>query len=425
MIAKTDGEYDVQAARADFPALNQRIGDYSLVYLDSAASAQKPRSMIEETKRFLEHDFSNVHRGVHTLSQRATEQFEAVREKVREVLGAAHSSEIVFTKGCTEGINLVTQSLARNLLKPGDEILVTAMEHHSNLVPWQIVAEQTGAKVVAIPLNERGDLAEGAFESLLNERTKFFACVHISNSIGTVNPVADLIAKAKAVGAICLVDGAQAGPHMAIDVQQIAADFYTLSCHKMYAPTGVGVLYGRRELWDSMPPYQGGGGMIEKVDLERTTYAAPPERFEAGTPNIVGIIGLGASIEYISSLSGKSKFGRDSWIAAMAAIEAQESALLEYATPLVAEVPGVRIIGTAKQKAAILSFVVDNVHAHDVGQILDSYGVAVRVGHHCCQPLMKHFGVPATARASFGLYNDLADVDRLVDALHKVSEVFS
>lgn len=425
MIAKTAGEYDVQAARADFPALNQRIGKHPLVYLDNAASAQKPSRMIEETKRFLEQDFSNVHRGVHTLSQRATEQFEAVRDKVRIVLGAADSSEIVFTKGCTEGINLVAQSLARNTLKPGDEILVTTMEHHSNLVPWQIVAEQTGAKVVAIPLNECGELAEGAFESLLSDRTKFFACVHVSNSIGTVNPVAELIAKAKGVGAICLVDGAQAGPHMAVDVQELGADFYTLSCHKMYAPTGVGVLYGRRELLDSMPPYQGGGGMIELVTLEKTTYAAPPERFEAGTPNIVGIIGFGASLDYLASLVGSKAFTREAWVKAMQAIEAHERALLEYASPLLERIPGVRIIGTAKNKAAILSFTFDNIHAHDVGQILDSLGVAVRVGHHCCQPLMKHFGLPATARASFGLYNDFADADRLAEALTKVPEVFS
>lgn len=425
MISKTACEYDLQAARADFPALNQRIGDFSLVYLDSAASAQKPRQMIEETKRFLERDFSNVHRGVHTLSQRATEQFEAVRDKVRDVLGAAHTNEIIFTKGCTEGINLVAQSLARNTLKPGDEILVTAMEHHSNLVPWQIVAEQTGTKVVAIPLNERGELEDGAFDRLLSDRTKFFACVHISNSIGTINPVKEMIAKAKSVGAVCLVDGAQAGPHVTLDVQELGADFYTLSCHKMYGPTGVGVLYGRRALLESMPPYQGGGGMIESVTLERTTYTSPPERFEAGTPNIVGIIGLGASIDYVASIAGGKSFTRESWLASMKAIAAHERSLLEYATPLVEEVPGVRIIGTAEHKAAIVSFVVDNVHAHDVGQILDSYGVAVRVGHHCCQPLMRHFGVPGTARASFGLYNDFGDADRLVEALRKVSEVFA
>jgi cysteine desulfurase/selenocysteine lyase len=362
------------------------------------------------------------------LSQRSTELFESVRARVQRVLNAAEVEEIIFTKGCTEGINLVAQSYARPRLKPGDEILVSHMEHHSNLVPWQLVAEQTGATVRAIPIDDRGQLIFEEFEKLLSDRTKILAIVHVSNSIGTINPVKEMIKRAKSFGAICLVDGAQAGPHLAIDVQDLDADFYTLSCHKMYAPTGVGILYGKRELLESMPPYQGGGNMIRSVSIERTTYAEIPDKFEPGTPNVIGFIGYGASLDYLACLtSGNTKpdWTRSDWVRSMDAIAAHEHEVLDYGTKHLSEVPGVSIYGTADSKAAILSFVVAGAHAHDVGHILDSVGVAVRVGHHCCQPLMTRFGIAATARASFGLYNTMSEVDQLVDGMKKVKEVFA
>lgn len=424
MISST-ATYSVERVRADFPILQETIQGAPLAYLDNAATAQKPRRMIEATVRLLEHNYANVHRGVHSLSQRATEQFEAVRDKVRVVLNARESREVVFTKGCTEGINLVAQSAMRPRLAPGDEILVTAMEHHSNFVPWQILAQQTGATLRAVPMTETGELDLEAFESLLGPRTKVFACVHVSNSIGTVNPVRDLVARARAAGAICLVDGAQAGPHLPVDVQAIGADFYTLSCHKMYAPTGVGILYGRAELLDAMEPYQAGGGMIRSVSLEGTTYADAPDRFEPGTPNIIGFIGYGATLDYLASLGGSAApWTREDWVRAMNAIGTHEDAVAAYGRERLAAIPGLRMIGTAKSRASIISFVLDGVHAHDVGQVLDAAGVAVRVGHHCCQPTMRHFEVAATVRASLGLYNTREEIDQLADGLEQVRETF-
>lgn len=415
---------DLASIRCDFPALGQLVHGKPLVYLDSAASAQKPHHVIEATTRFYSNDYANVHRGVHTLSQRATDLFEAAREKVRLALHASDVSEIIFTKGCTEGINLVAQAYARPRLKPGDEILVTAMEHHSNFVPWQIVAEQTGAKFVVAPLTDNGEINLEIYKSLLNERTKIAAMVHVSNAIGTINPVQEMVAVAHQVGAVCVVDGAQAGPHMAVDVRALDADFYTLSCHKMYAPTGVGVLYGKASLLASLEPYQSGGGMIRKVTAEKTTYAEPPDRFEPGTPNIAGAIGLAAALDFLAGKDLGEAWTRQDFVVAMDVLNGWEHELLVYGTARLQELPFVRLIGTATDKAAILSFTVDGVHPHDVGQILDSEGVAVRVGHHCTQPLMAHFGVPATVRASLGIYNQRDDIDALVRGLHKVKEVF-
>lgn len=417
--------YDVLAKRADFPVLNQEIHGRPLAYLDNAASAQKPQSVIDVTREFYSNDYANVHRGVHTLSQRATDLFEATRDKVRIVLNARETAEVIYTKGCTEGINLVAQCWARDRLKPGDEILLTEMEHHSNIVPWQIVAEQTGAKVVAAPIDDRGEVDLEAYEKLLSERTKIAAMVHISNSIGTINPVEQMVAMAKRVGATTLVDGAQAGPHHLIDVQAIGCDFYTLSCHKMYAPTGVGILWGRRERLDAMPPYQGGGSMIRKVTFAETTYADLPDKFEPGTPNIAGFVGYGAAIEYMARVSSSAPFSRESWTAGIQAIAAHEARLTEFGTHLLQDIPGLRLIGTADHKAGILSFVMDMAHAHDVGHILDSEGVAVRVGHHCCQPLMARFGVAATVRASLGLYTTETDLVQLAHGLKRVGAMFA
>lgn len=418
---------DLDAVRAEFPVLSQSVNGHPLAYLDTAASAQKPRGVIEATSRFYERDYANVHRGVHTLSQRATDLFEATREKVRLVLNAEHRDEIVYTKGCTEGINLVAQSYARPRLRPGDEVLATHMEHHSNLVPWQILCEQTGATFRAIPMNAVGDLDLQRLEDLVSERTKVFACVHVSNSIGTINPVGEMIGLVRArSAAICVVDGAQAGPHLPIDVRALDPDFYTLSCHKMYAPTGVGILYGKRALLAETPPYQAGGGMIREVRIEGTTFAEPPERFEPGTPNIAGFVGYGAALDFVASLGGGcASWGREHWAAAMERIGAHEHALLALGTELLSTIEGLRIVGNAADKAGILSFVLEGVHSHDVGQVLDSVGVAVRVGHHCTQPVMKHFGVAATTRASFGVYSTPDEVARLADGVRKAKEAFA
>ncbi len=418
---------DLDAVRAEFPVLSQSVNGHPLAYLDTAASAQKPRGVIEATSRFYERDYANVHRGVHTLSQRATDLFEATREKVRLGLNAEHRDEIVYTKGCTEGINLVAQSYARPRLRPGDEVLATHMEHHSNLVPWQILCEQTGATFRAIPMNAVGDLDLQRLEDLVSERTKVFACVHVSNSIGTINPVGEMIGLVRArSAAICVVDGAQAGPHLPIDVRALDPDFYTLSCHKMYAPTGVGILYGKRALLAETPPYQAGGGMIREVRIEGTTFAEPPERFEPGTPNIAGFVGYGAALDFVASLGGGcASWGREHWAAAMERIGAHEHALLALGTELLSTIEGLRIVGNAADKAGILSFVLEGVHSHDVGQVLDSVGVAVRVGHHCTQPVMKHFGVAATTRASFGVYSTPDEVARLADGVRKAKEAFA
>ena len=404
--------YDVQAVRADFPVLEQEVHGHPLVYLDNAATTQKPRQVIDAVRHYYEHDNANVHRGVHELSQRATRDYEAARDAMRDFLGARASRELVFVRGTTEAINLVAQSFVRPRVGPGDEILITHMEHHSNIVPWQMVCQQTGASLKVVPITDDGALDMDAFHSLLSDKTAFVSVAHVSNALGTVNPVAHIIRAAHAVGARVLVDGAQAAPHIPIDVRALDADFYAVSGHKMYAPTGIGVLYGREQLLQEMPPYQGGGDMISSVTFEGTTYNDIPFKFEAGTPNIAGAIGLGAAARYLTDL------GLD-------AVAAHEHDLLEYATRRVQEVPGVRLIGTAPHKAGVLSFEVKGIHPHDIGTLMDGEGVAIRTGHHCAQPVMDRFGVPATSRASLGIYNTRDDVDRFVEALGKVVEVFA
>jgi cysteine desulfurase / selenocysteine lyase len=410
--AVTTPALDVERLREDFPILGRHVRGKPLVYLDNAATSQKPRSVIEAVSRFYGAENANIHRGVHFLSERATLAYDGVRERVARFLNAASPAEIVFTRGTTEGINLVAQSRARTTLKPGDEILITGMEHHSNIVPWQLVAAQTGAVIHAVPLTDAGELDLAAFDRLLTDRTRVLAVVHLSNALGTINPVRWMISRARERGIVTLVDGAQSAPHLPVDVQALDCDFFAFSGHKVFGPTGVGVLYGRASLLAAMPPWQGGGDMIETVTLERSTWAAPPARFEAGTPMIAQVIGLGAALEYVESV------GR-------AAIGAWEEELLAYATERVAEVEGVRLIGTAREKASVLSFVVEGVHPHDVGAVLDDEGVAVRAGHHCAQPVMQRFGVPATVRASFAFYNTRTEVDTLVRGLRRVRSVFA
>jgi cysteine desulfurase/selenocysteine lyase len=402
---------DVGRIRKDFPVLDEPIHGKRLAYLDSAATSQKPRQVLDAIRRFYEHDNSNVHRGVHLLSERATRDYEAARDKVRDFIHAAHREEVVFTRGTTEAINLVANSFARPRLKKGDEILVTAMEHHSNIVPWQLACEATGATLKVVPITDDGELRMDEFARLLSAKTKLVAVGHVSNALGTVNPVEDIVRQAHAKGVPVLVDGAQAVPHMAVDVQALGCDFYAFSGHKMYGPTGIGVLYGRRELLEAMPPWQGGGDMIRSVSFEKTTYNDLPYKFEAGTPDIAGAIGLGAAVDYLQSI------GLD-------AVAAHEHDLLDYATRQLTAIPGVRVIGTARRKAGVLSFVIDGVHPHDIGSLVDRDGVAIRTGHHCAQPVMERFGVPATCRASFGLYNTVEDVDALVASLRKVVEMF-
>jgi cysteine desulfurase/selenocysteine lyase len=403
--------FDVEAIRAEFPILDQLVRGKPLVYLDNAATTQKPRAVVEAITRYYYEDNANVHRGVHTLSQRATKAFDAVRRKVRTFINAADDREIIFVRGATEAINLVAQSYGRTFIKAGEEILVTAMEHHSDIVPWQIVCEQTGAVLRVVPFDENGELRLDELERMLNERTRMVACVHVSNALGTINPVKEIVRLAHARNVPVLVDGAQAAPHLRIDVQDLGCDFYAISSHKMYGPTGIGVLYGRRELLEAMPPYQGGGDMIASVTFEKTEYNELPYKFEAGTPHIEGVIGFGAAIDFIE------RIGIDR-------IAAHEADLLEYATERVARIPGVRIIGTASHKASVLSFVIDGVHAHDVGTILDFDGIAIRAGLHCAQPVMECYGIAATARASFAVYNTRREIDALVAALSKVREVF-
>jgi len=397
--------------REDFPILNQMVHGQPLVYLDNAATTQKPKSVIHREVRYYENFNANVHRGIHELSQRATEAYEVARENVRRFINAAGTSEIVFVRGATEAINLVAQSYGRSRLQAGDEILLTEMEHHSNIVPWQIVCGQTGAVLRVAPIDEAGDLRMDVFEKLLTTRTKLVAIAHVSNALGTINPLRRMIGLAHAAGARVLVDGAQAAGHLAVDVQELDCDFYALSGHKLYGPTGIGVLYGKAELLDAMQPYQGGGEMISRVTFAETSYNAIPFKFEAGTPNIAGAIGLGAAIDYVSAIG-------------LPTIAAHEAALLEDATRRATDFPGLRLIGTARDKTGILSFTLDGVHPHEIGTILDREGVAIRTGHHCAMPVMDHFGVPATARASFALYNTREDVDALFGALAKVREVF-
>jgi cysteine desulfurase/selenocysteine lyase len=404
--------FDVQRIREDFPILREIVHGKPLVYLDSANTSQKPRQVLDALDHYYRHDNANIHRATHLLSERATRAYEGTRTKVQRLVNAAHSREIVFTRGCTESINLVAQSWARTHLAPGDEILVTWMEHHSNIVPWQIVCQQTGAVLKAAPITERGELDLEAFRALLTERTKLVALIHVSNALGTINPVADLVAAARAAGAVTLVDGAQAVPHLPVDVRALGCDFYTFSGHKMYGPTGTGILYGREALLDAMPPYQGGGDMIASVTFEKTDYNVLPYKFEAGTPNIAGVVGLGAAVEYLEGLDRA------------AALE-HEDALLAYATERVRALPGVRLFGEAAARTSVLSFGIDGVHPHDIGTVLDTEGIAVRTGQHCAQPVMDRYGVAATVRASMAIYNTREEIDALVAGLRKVIEVFA
>jgi cysteine desulfurase/selenocysteine lyase len=402
---------DLGALRADFPALRQLVHGKPLVYLDNAASSQSPTAVHDAMAVQQRLNHSNVHRGVHTLSERSTAAFEAAREKVRGFVNAASVKEIVFTRGTTESINLVAASFGQRLAA-GDEVLITWLEHHSNIVPWQLLCERSGARLVVAPIRDDGALDVAAFEARLSRRTKIVGLAHVANSLGTINPVGDLTAKAHAVGAVVLVDGAQAVPHMRVDVRALDCDFYAFSAHKMFGPTGTGVLYGKSALLDGMPPYQGGGDMILTVTFERSTYNALPYKFEAGTPNITGVVGLGAAVDYLEAID-------------FAAVRDHEHALLEYATRrLIADIPGARVIGTAPVKASVLSFVVDGIHAHDLGTIVDREGVAIRTGHHCAMPVMERFGVAATARASFAFYNNLDDIDRLIAGLRRAVEIF-
>jgi len=403
---------DVDRVRRDFPILARTVHGHPLVYLDSAASAQRPKAVLDAVEDYETLSHANVHRGVHLLSQEATAAYEGARDRARRFLGARSTREIIFTRGTTEAINLVAQSFARPRLGPGDEILITALEHHANIVPWQMVRDQTGCSLSVAPINERGELPVDRLIERLTPRTRLVAVAHVSNALGTILPVAEIVAAAHARGIPVLVDGAQAVPHLAIDVRALGCDFYAFSGHKLYGPTGIGVLYGREELLAAMPPWQGGGDMILTVSFERTTYNELPWKFEAGTPNISGAVGLAAAIDYVDRL------GLD-------AIAAHEHALLEEATAGLTRIRGLRIIGTAAQKAAVISFTLEGVHPHDLGTILDSEGVAVRTGHHCAMPVMDFFGVPATARASFACYNTRADVQRLIEALHKAREVFN
>ena len=403
---------DVGRIRADFPILSETVRDgHPLVYLDNAATSQKPRQVIAAISRFYSSENANIHRGLHYLSERATTAYDAAREKVARFLGAGSPSEIVFTRGTTEAINLVAQSWGRSNLRRGDEVLVTGMEHHANLVPWQLVCQQTGATFRAAPITDRGELDLDAFDRLLTDRTRLFAVGHVSNALGTVNPVRELAGRAHARGALVLVDGAQSAPHLAIDVSELGSDFFACSGHKLFGPTGIGVLYGRMAILDVMPPWQTGGDMIERVTLERTTWAEPPARFEAGTPPIAEVIGLAAAIDYVESVG-------------LGAIGTWESELLARATELIGALPGVRLVGTAREKAAVLSFVLEGIHPHDVGTVLDDEGVAVRAGHHCAQPVMQRFGIPATVRASFAFYNTPDEIEALVRGVERARKVF-
>ena len=403
---------DIASLRGDFPALQQRVHGHPLTYLDSAASSQCPQAVIDAigTQQGLNH--ANVHRGVHQLSERATLAYESARERVRDYINAASEREIIFTRGTTESINLVARSFGGSRLSAGDEVLITWMEHHSNIVPWQMICERTGAKLVPVPITDAGELDLAAFDRLLTDRTKIVAFVHVSNALGTVNPARELIGKAHAAGAVVVVDGAQAMPHKRVDVRDLDCDFYAFSGHKMFGPTGIGVLYGKENLLEEMPPWQGGGEMILTVSFDGTTWNHLPGKFEAGTPNITAAVGLGAAVDYLARID-------------FAALEAHEAALLEHATERLGEIDGARIVGTAADKASVLSFVIDGIHAHDVGTIVDAAGVAVRTGHHCAMPVMDRFGVAATARASFALYNNHDDIDRLILGLGQAVELFA
>ncbi len=405
-------DFEVARIREDFPILKQTINGKPLVYLDNAATSQKPQSVIDALVHYYTTENSNVHRGVHTLSQRATDDYEGARSRVKQLINAGDEREIIFVRGTTEGINLVAHSFAKDRLNQGDEIVISAMEHHSNIVPWQILCEERGARLQVAPINDAGELLLDEYESLLGPRTKLVSMVHVSNALGTVNPAKQIVDIAHRRGIPTLLDGAQAVPHSTVDVRDLDCDFYVFSSHKVCGPTGIGVLYGKGELLEAMPPYQSGGEMIKSVTFEKTQYNVLPHKFEAGTPNIAGGIGLGAAIDYVTGLG-------------MDRISAYERQLLEYGTERLNELSNLRLIGTAREKSAVLSFVMEGVHPHDIGTILDSEGVAVRTGHHCAQPVMDRFGVPATARASLSFYNTKEEIDALVTAIDKVSEVFS
>ncbi len=402
---------DVNTIREDFPVLRQQVHGKPLVYLDSAATSQKPKVVIDTVTQYYLAENSNVHRGIHFLSERATQAFEDARAKVARFLNASDAKEIIFVRGATEGINLIAQSYGKMRLKAGDEVLISAMEHHSNIVPWQILCQETGAVLRVVPINDHGELLIDDYEKLLNAKTRLVSVVHVSNALGTINPVKQIVEMAHSRGVPVVIDGAQAAPHLPVDVQELDCEFYVLSGHKLFGPTGIGIVFGKAHLLEAMPPYQGGGDMILSVTFEKTLYNVVPFKFEAGTPHIAGAIGLGAAIDYLAGVG-------------LERIAAYERELLAYATDAVSTIPGLRIIGTAKEKAGILSFVLDGIHAHDIGTILDREGIAIRTGHHCAQPVLQRFGVPATARASVAFYNTTREIDALVQGIHKVTDLF-
>ncbi|MDX2109808.1 MAG: cysteine desulfurase [Verrucomicrobiota bacterium] len=403
--------FPIEAIRAEFPILSQSIGDCPLIYLDNGATTQKPKAVLQALANYYTQDNANIHRGVHTLSQRATDHYEKARERIARYIHASHSREIIFVRGATEGINLIANTFGRTHLKAGDNIVITAMEHHANIVPWQLLAEQIGFEIRVTPCDERGVLDLEAYANLLDKRTRLVGVVHVSNSLGTVNPVASMIQQAHAVGAVFLLDAAQSIQHMTVDVQALDCDFLVFSGHKLYGPTGIGVLYGKTALLRSLPPWQGGGDMIKSVSFERTTYKDIPERFEAGTPDISGVIGLAAAIDWVDSV------GRER-------IATYEKGLLDYATAKLAAISGIRLIGTAPDKSCVLSFLLGDVHPHDIGSFLDADGIAIRAGHHCTQPLMKRLCIPGTARATFALYNTYKEADRLAESVAKIAQFF-
>jgi cysteine desulfurase / selenocysteine lyase len=403
--------YDVARIRADFPIFAEPVNGKKLIYLDNAATTQKPQAVVDAMTRFYTHGYANIHRGVHYLSERATESYETAREKVRRFINAASIQEIVFVRGTTEGINLVAQTFGRMHVKCDDEILISGMEHHSNIVPWQILCEEKGARLKVVPMNSKGELVLELYEQMLSPRTRLVAITHVSNALGTINPIRSIIRLAHERNVPVLVDGAQAVPHMPIDVQELDCDFFVFSGHKMYGPTGIGILYGKERLLEAMPPYQGGGDMIRSVTFEKTLYNKLPYKFEAGTPNMAGAIGLGAAVDYIGSIG-------------LNPISAHEQDLIDFGDAALKTIDGLRIIGTADRKASVLSFVIEGIHPHDIGTILDQDGIAIRAGHHCAQPVMEYFNIPATTRASLGMYNTRKDIEALICGLRKVKEVF-
>jgi len=412
LLTEREATWDVERIRADFPVLHQTVNGKPLVYLDNGASSQVPQVVIDRGSKYLEQEHSNIHRGVHYLSQRATTAYEGAREKVKRFINARESRECIFVRGATEGVNLIMYGYGRKFVNSGDEIIISAMEHHANIVPWQMLCEEKGARLRVIPMNDAGELLIDEYEGLLNERTKLVGVTHVSNALGTVNPIKKMIAQAHKYGVPVLIDGAQSAPHMQIDVQDLDCDFFVFSGHKMYAPTGSGIAYGKAELLEKMNPFQGGGDMIKTVTFEKTTYAELPNKLEAGTPAIASQIGLGAAIDYLNSID-RERAAR------------HEADLLQYATEKLSAIEGVRIIGTARDKASVLSFVIDDIHPHDIGTILDQEGIAVRAGHHCAQPVMQRFKIPATARASFAFYNTREEVDTLAQTIERVIEIFS